>query len=86
MCCRFTYEIAPVYILMEREVSRKMIELIGWQSGDAVWGPGGSISNLYAVNAARHHILPRCKYLGMGACPKLAMFTSREVRANIRRA
>jgi hypothetical protein len=34
----FTYEIAPVFVLMEREVSRKMIELIGWPEGTPAAG------------------------------------------------
>ena len=74
----FTYEIAPVFILMEREVLQKMWELIGWTEGDGIFAPGGAISNLYAVNAARHHFFPRCKALGMGDSPRLAMFTSED--------
>lgn len=37
---RFTYEISPVYILMEKEVTKRMIELIGWEDGDYIFAPG----------------------------------------------
>lgn len=39
---RFTYEISPVFILMEKEVIRKMMDLIGWgqDEGDAIFTPG----------------------------------------------
>lgn len=39
----FTYEISPVFILMEKEVMRKMMDLIGWsaEEGDGIFTPGG---------------------------------------------
>ena len=36
----FTYEIAPVFILMENEVLGKMREIIGFQTGDSILAPG----------------------------------------------
>uniref|UniRef100_A0A8C0N3S5 Uncharacterized protein n=1 Tax=Canis lupus familiaris TaxID=9615 RepID=A0A8C0N3S5_CANLF len=45
---RYTYEIAPVFVLMEEEVLKKLRALVGWSSGDGVFCPGGSISNMYA--------------------------------------
>lgn len=38
----FTYEIAPVFILMETVVMRKMREIIGpgWENGDSILAPG----------------------------------------------
>lgn len=80
MPCRFTYEIAPVFILMEKEILNKMVACIGWPEGDGIFAPGGAVSNLYAVNAARHHFYPRCKALGMADIPKLVIFTSEDVR------
>ncbi|KAI6240964.1 Glutamate decarboxylase 1 [Aphelenchoides fujianensis] len=63
----FTYEISPLYILMEKEVMRKMIDLIGWPAdkGDGTFTPGGAIANMYAMNVARHQYYPRIKSLGM---------------------
>ena len=42
----FTYEIAPVFIMMEHTVLLKMREIIGWEEGDSILAPGGSISNM----------------------------------------
>ena len=42
----FTYEIAPVFIMMEHTVLLKMREVIGWEEGDSILAPGGSISNM----------------------------------------
>lgn len=39
---RFTYEIAPVFVLMEQITLRKMREIIGWSNkdGDGIFSPG----------------------------------------------
>lgn len=44
--CRFTYEIAPVFVLMEQITLRKMREIIGWSNkdGDGIFSPGGFFS------------------------------------------
>lgn len=73
----FTYEIAPVFILMETVVLTKMREIIGWTCGDSILAPGGSISNLYAFLAARHRMFPDYKEHGAKCLPgELVMFTS----------
>lgn len=36
----FTYEIAPVFILMEHVVLKKMRETIGFMDGDSILAPG----------------------------------------------
>lgn len=74
----FTYEIAPVFILMENVVLTKMREIIwGNSEGDSILAPGGSISNLYAFLAARHKMFPEYKLHGSKVIPgELVMFTS----------
>lgn len=44
--CRFTYEIAPVFVLMEQLTLKKMREIIGWpeSEGDGIFSPGESQS------------------------------------------
>jgi len=44
----FTYEIAPVFILMENVVMERMREIIGWNGGDSILAPGNpmTFSNL----------------------------------------
>uniref|UniRef100_A0A8C3KBB0 CSAD n=1 Tax=Calidris pygmaea TaxID=425635 RepID=A0A8C3KBB0_9CHAR len=37
---QYTYEIAPVFVLMEEVVLAKLRELVGWSSGDGIFAPG----------------------------------------------
>lgn len=81
----FTYEIAPVFILMENVVLTKMREIIGWKGGDSILAPGGSISNLYAFLAARHKMFPGYKDHGARALPgELVMFTSDQCHYSVK--
>uniref|UniRef100_A0A8C0TIZ4 Cysteine sulfinic acid decarboxylase n=1 Tax=Canis lupus familiaris TaxID=9615 RepID=A0A8C0TIZ4_CANLF len=82
---QYTYEIAPVFVLMEEEVLKKLRALVGWSSGDGVFCPGGSISNMYAVNLARYQRYPDCKQRGLRALPPLALFTSKECHYSIKK-
>ena len=75
----YTYEMAPVFSLMEGEVLCKMRELIGWQSGDGIFAPGGSISNLYGLLLARFHRYPETKSKGINNLPQMALFCSEQV-------
>lgn len=78
--CSFTYEVAPVFVLMEKEVLRGLRQLVGWTEGDGIFCPGGSTSNMYAMNLARYRLFPEVKSQGLWHLPKLAIFTSPEVR------
>ncbi|KAG2458300.1 DCE2 decarboxylase, partial [Polypterus senegalus] len=74
----FTYEIAPVFVLLEHVTLKKMREIIGWPDGkgDGIFSPGGSISNMYAMLVARYKMFPEVKEKGMSAVPRLIAFTS----------
>ena len=81
----FTYEIAPVFILMEHEVLKKMREIIGFKEGDSILAPGGSISNMYALMIARHKLFPQHKKYGMRAIKgQLMMYTSQHHHYSIK--
>ncbi|XP_006634608.2 glutamate decarboxylase 1 [Lepisosteus oculatus] len=84
----FTFEISPVFILMEEVLLKKMQEKIGWpaEERDGIFSPGGSISNLYSVLLARYHFFPEVKTKGMAAVPRLALFTSEHSHYSIRKA
>lgn len=43
---RFTYEVAPVFVLLEYVTLKKMREIIGWQDGrgDGIFSPGMQLS------------------------------------------
>lgn len=75
----FTYEVSPVFITMEHLVLKKMREVIGWNTGDSTFAPGGTISNLYSVLVARFKKFPDVKPKGMSAIPgQLVVFTSEQ--------
>ncbi|XP_052332420.1 glutamate decarboxylase 1b isoform X2 [Oncorhynchus keta] len=84
----FTYEIAPVFVLMEQLTLKKMREMIGWPSGegDGIFSPGGAISNMYSVMIARYKYFPEVKTKGMAAAPRLVLFTSEHSHYSIKKA
>ncbi|KAM5332673.1 cysteine sulfinic acid decarboxylase isoform 2-T8 [Glossophaga mutica] len=82
---QYTYEIAPVFVLMEEEVLKKLRALVGWSSGDGVFCPGGSIANMYAMNLARYQRYPDCKQRGLQALPPLALFATQECHYSIKK-
>lgn len=59
----YTYEVSPVFVLMEEVVLREMRAIVGWKNGagDGLFSPGGSISNAYAISCARYKYLPDVK-------------------------
>ncbi|XP_040278170.1 cysteine sulfinic acid decarboxylase [Bufo bufo] len=82
---QYTYEVAPVFVLMEDEVLRTMRSFVGWKAGDGIFCPGGSISNMYALNLARFQRFPQCKEKGLQALPRLVVFTSQESHYSIQK-
>ncbi|XP_031662724.1 glutamate decarboxylase 1 isoform X2 [Oncorhynchus kisutch] len=84
----FTYEIAPVFVLMEQLTLKKMREIIGWPpgEGDGIFSPGGAISNMYSVMIARYKYFPEVKTKGMSAAPRLVLFTSEHSHYSIKKA
>lgn len=60
----YTYEVAPVFTLMEEEVLAEMRRIVGFPDGgygDGIFCPGGSIANGYAISCARFHKTPDSK-------------------------
>lgn len=51
----YTYKAAGVQILLEQEVIGRMCEKVGWSNGEGILTPGGSMSNMVAMIAARNH-------------------------------
>uniref|UniRef100_A0A674IHS5 Glutamate decarboxylase 2 n=1 Tax=Terrapene triunguis TaxID=2587831 RepID=A0A674IHS5_9SAUR len=83
----FTYEIAPVFVLLEYVTLRKMREMIGWPGGcgDGIFSPGGAISNMYAMLIARFKMFPEVKEKGMAAIPRLVAFTSEHSHFSVKK-
>ncbi|XP_064640438.1 cysteine sulfinic acid decarboxylase-like isoform X2 [Lineus longissimus] len=75
---QYTYEMGPVFTLMEKLVFRKMMDLAGWSQseGEGIFCPGGSISNMYGLNLARFNQFPEAKEQGMQSLPQMCVFSS----------
>merc|ERR1712227_654768 len=82
---QYTYEVAPVFTLMEKVVLDKLRELVGYEDGDGIFCPGGSISNMYGLSLARFHTFPQVKEDGMQALPKVCMFTSAQSHYSLKK-
>ncbi|XP_027489386.1 cysteine sulfinic acid decarboxylase-like, partial [Corapipo altera] len=80
---RYTYEVAPVLVLLEEQVLAKLRELVGWSGGDGIFAPGGSMSNMLAMNVARFRRFPEARSKGSRELPRLALFASRESHYSI---
>lgn len=57
----YTYEVSPVFICMEEIVLAEMRKIVGWQDGDGIFCPGGSIANGYGISCARYKAIPDIK-------------------------
>ncbi|KAL1128838.1 hypothetical protein AAG570_013372 [Ranatra chinensis] len=81
----YTYEVAPVFTLMEETVLAAMRNILGYTGGDGIFCPGGSIANGYAINCARYHKFPQVKTKGLSSVPRLVVLTSEEAHYSIKK-
>lgn len=83
----YTYEVSPVFSLMEEQVLREMRRIIGWPEGrgDGIFCPGGSMANGYAINLARHYKFPKIKETGLADLPRLVIFTSEDAHYSVKK-
>ncbi|XP_042696425.1 acidic amino acid decarboxylase GADL1 isoform X2 [Chrysemys picta bellii] len=73
----YTYEVSPVFLLVEEAVLKRMIEFIGWKEGDGIFNPvsllheqGSFFPGHWHAECLLHH--NRCK----GAAPFLVCATA----------
>ncbi|XP_017877131.1 cysteine sulfinic acid decarboxylase [Ceratina calcarata] len=83
----YTYEVSPVFSLMEEEILREMRKIVGWKDGrgEGIFCPGGSIANGYAINLARHYRFPQLKELGLSTAGRLIAFTSEDAHYSVKK-
>ncbi|KAI5695429.1 hypothetical protein M8J76_004133 [Diaphorina citri] len=81
----YTYEVSPVFSLMEEHVLAQMRTIVGFQGGDGIFCPGGSMANGYAISCARHHAFPQIKTQGLASCPRLVLYTSEDAHYSIKK-
>ena len=61
----YTYKAAGPQALIEREVARKMCDLVGFTNGEGTSVPGGSMANLVGMVLARNAALPDGREQGL---------------------
>ncbi|XP_012222395.1 cysteine sulfinic acid decarboxylase [Linepithema humile] len=86
---QYTYEVAPVFTLMEREVIRMSLTLVDYPlmpDADGIMSPGGTISNMYGMVLARYKKAPEVKKKGVNHLPPLVCFTSEDGHYSIIKA
>ncbi|KAJ8036303.1 Cysteine sulfinic acid decarboxylase [Holothuria leucospilota] len=72
----YTFEVSPVFTLVEEEVLRRMRMLCGFKQGDGIFCPGGSIANMYAMTLARYSAQADIQKTGMFAQNPMKIFTT----------
>ncbi|XP_064614729.1 cysteine sulfinic acid decarboxylase-like [Liolophura sinensis] len=82
---QYTFEVAPLFTLMEKEVFKTMRSLIGFNEGDGIFCPGGSISNMYAISLARFKKFPEVKTKGMHGIPPVCILTSEQSHYSLKK-
>ncbi|KOB77178.1 putative Cysteine sulfinic acid decarboxylase [Operophtera brumata] len=83
---QYTFEVAPAFTLIELKLLNHILNLFGIPNGDGIFSPGGSMSLLYGIVAARYKTFPEVKSKGMRALPELILFTSEDSHYSLRKA
>ncbi|KAF4519829.1 hypothetical protein B566_EDAN006843 [Ephemera danica] len=83
----YTYEVAPVFTLMEETVLKEMRTIVGFPNGDGdgIFCPGGSMANGYGISCARYHKFPQVKTAGLHGLPRLVVLTSEDAHYSVQK-
>ncbi len=73
----YTFKVAGPQILIEKEVVGRMAATVGFENGEGILAPGGSLANLTALIIARNEALPGVRDAGFDGI-RPAVYTSRE--------
>jgi len=82
----YTYEVAPLATLIEKEVIAKMNSYTGFTNGDGIFTAGGSNSNMLAMLCARHKKDPEIKEKGLFGKKPLTAFVSDQAHYSFQKA
>nr|CAD7453869.1 unnamed protein product [Timema tahoe] len=73
-----TFEVSPVFTLVEDAMLKHILKFVGYEDGDGIFSPGGSMSNMYGMVLARYRFMPKTKTKGIFQLPPLVVFVSEE--------
>jgi glutamate/tyrosine decarboxylase-like PLP-dependent enzyme len=74
----YTYEVAPVATLLEKELIKKLGGFCGFEDPEGLFVTGGSNGNLQAMMIARNRAVPHVKSKGLQNAGALSAFVSEE--------
>lgn len=80
----YTYKVAGPQVLIEREVLERMLALASMAGGDAMFTPGGSMSNLAAMIVGRNEMTPDARERGFDGRGR-TIYASEESHYSIRK-
>lgn len=83
---QYTFEVAPVFTVIENVLLEKCLHLFGFPGGEGLFSPGGSISNMYAMSLARFRHNPEYKRKGLFGSAPLVAFASVEAHYSLKKA
>nr|CAD7193987.1 unnamed protein product [Timema douglasi] len=78
-----TFEVSPVFTLVEDVMLKHILRFVGYEDGDGIFSPGGSMSNMYGMVLARYRFMPKTKTKGISQLPPFAVFVSEESHYSI---
>ncbi len=81
----YTFKAAGPQVLVEQVLIERMGRLVGYETCDGVFAPGGSMSNMVAMVVARNQAVEGARADGLGATP-VAVYSSTESHYSIRKA
>jgi glutamate/tyrosine decarboxylase-like PLP-dependent enzyme len=74
----YTYEVAPVATMIEKEMISLMNSYAGYTHGDGIFLSGGSNANLIAMFSARNRKLPETRFQGYQSVVRLKAFINEQ--------
>lgn len=83
---QYTFEVAPVFTLIETAVIERCLKLFGFERGEGIFSPGGSMNNMYALILAKYRLNSDYKTQGLFGSRPLVAFASRDAHYSIMKA
>ncbi len=81
----YTFKVAGPHALIESVLTRRMCELVGFERGEGIFCPGGSLANLAALVMARNTALSQSREHGLDT-NNVAVYASEDCHYSIRKA
>lgn len=81
----YTWKVAGPHVLIENALVARMARFSGLDTGDGIFTPGGSLSNMTAMLIARNEALGDCREHGMGGAVG-RVYSSADAHYSIRKS